>query len=40
MKVGGGGGVAIRLLRSTILTFNFAGGPEGFQFSAGANWPF
>jgi outer membrane protein assembly factor BamA len=40
MKLGGGGGVAVRLLRSTILTFNFAGGPEGFQFSAGANWPF
>jgi len=40
MKLGGGGGVALRLLRSTILTFNFAGGPEGFQFSAGANWPF
>jgi hypothetical protein len=40
MKLGGGGGVAIRLLRSTIITFNFAGGPEGFQFSAGANWPF
>ncbi len=40
MKLGGGGGLAIRLLRSTIITFNFAGGPEGFQFTAGANWPF
>jgi outer membrane protein assembly factor BamA len=40
MKVGGGGGLAIRLLRFTIWTFNFAGGPDGFQFSAGSGWAF
>jgi outer membrane protein assembly factor BamA len=40
LKVGYGGGLAIRILRSTVITFNFAGGPEGFQFSTGARWPF
>jgi outer membrane protein assembly factor BamA len=30
VKVGGGGGVALRILRSSIFTFNFAGGPDGF----------
>jgi hypothetical protein len=40
MKVGGGGGFAIRVLRSSILTFNFAGGPDGFQFSLGNGWMF
>ncbi|HEY7681212.1 MAG TPA: BamA/TamA family outer membrane protein [Gemmatimonadales bacterium] len=40
MKYGGGGGLAIRLLRFTIWTFNFAGGPDGFQFSAGTGWSF
>jgi outer membrane protein assembly factor BamA len=40
MKVGGGGGLAIRLLRFTIWTFNFAGGPDGFQFSTGSGWSF
>ena len=40
MKVGGGGGLAIRLLRFMIWTFNFAGGPDGFQFSAGSGWSF
>lgn len=40
MKVGAGGGLAIRLLRFTIWTFNFAGGPDGFQFSAGSGWSF
>jgi hypothetical protein len=40
MKVGAGGGLAIRLLRFTIWTFNFAGGPDGFQFSAGSGWAF
>jgi outer membrane protein assembly factor BamA len=40
MKVGGGGGLAIRLLRFTIWTFNFATGPDGFQFTAGSGWTF
>jgi outer membrane protein assembly factor BamA len=40
MKVGGGGAVALRILRSTILEFNFAGGPDGFQFSVGNGWMF
>ena len=40
MKVGGGGGVGLRILRSTIFTFNFAGGPDGFNFSVGSGWMF
>jgi outer membrane protein assembly factor BamA len=40
MKVGGGGGVALRILRSSIFTFNFAGGPDGFKFSVGTGWMF
>jgi outer membrane protein assembly factor BamA len=40
MKVGGGGAVALRILRSTILEFNFAGGPDGFSFSVGNGWMF
>jgi hypothetical protein len=40
LKVGGGGGVALRILRPTIFTFNFAGGPDGFNFSVGSGWMF
>ncbi len=40
MKVGGGGGLAIRILRFSVWTFNFAGGPDGFQFSSGTGWSF
>jgi hypothetical protein len=40
MKVGAGGGIALRLLRSTIFTFNFAGGPDGFTFTIGNGWMF
>jgi outer membrane protein assembly factor BamA len=40
LKVGGGGGVALRILRSTIFTFNFAGGPDGFNYSVGSGWTF
>ena len=40
MKVGGGGAIALRILRSTILAFNFGGGPDGFQFSVGNGWMF
>ena len=39
-KVGGGGGVAVRILRSAIFTLNFAGGPDGFTFSMGNGWSF
>ena len=40
MKVGGGGAVGFRILRSTIITLNFAGGPDGFNFSVGNGWMF
>jgi outer membrane protein assembly factor BamA len=40
LKVGGGGGIGLRVLRSTIFTFNFAGGPDGFNFSVGSGWMF
>jgi surface antigen Omp85-like protein len=40
LKWGGGGGIALRILRSSILTFNFAGGPDGFNFSFGQGWMF
>ena len=40
VKVGGGGGVGLRILRSSILTFNFAGGPDGFNTSVGSGWMF
>ena len=40
MKVGGGGGVALRVWSFTTLTFNFAGGPDGFNFTAGSGWSF
>ena len=39
-RLGGGGGVAIRILRSAILSLNFAGGPNGFNFSMGNGWAF
>ena len=35
-----GGGVALRILRSAVLTFNFAGGGDGFTFSTGTGWTF
>jgi Omp85 superfamily domain len=40
LHVGGGGGIGLRILRSTIFTFNFAGGPDGFNFSVGSGWMF
>lgn len=39
-KVGAGGGIGLRILRSTILTFNLAGGPDGLNFSLGSGWMF
>jgi outer membrane protein assembly factor BamA len=40
LKVGGGGGIALRILRSTIFTLNLAGGPDGFNYSVGSGWMF
>ena len=40
VKVGGGGGVGLRILRSSILTFNIAGGPDGSNWSVGTGWMF
>jgi hypothetical protein len=40
VNVGGGGGIALRILRSTIFVFNFAGGPDGFNFSLSNGWMF
>lgn len=40
LQVGGGGGVAVRVLRTAIFVFNFAGGPDGFNFSFGNGWMF
>jgi outer membrane protein assembly factor BamA len=40
LQVGGGGGIGLRILRSTIFTFNFAGGPDGFNYSVGSGWMF
>jgi outer membrane protein assembly factor BamA len=39
-EIGAGGGVGLRVLRSSLLIFNFAGGPEGFRFSMGTGWAF
>lgn len=40
MKVGGGGGIAIRVLRSSIFVLNYARGPDGGNWSAGSGWMF
>ena len=40
LHIGGGGGLALRILRSTVLQFNFAGGGDGFLFSMGTGWAF
>ncbi len=39
-KVGGGGGLGIRILRSAPLILNFAGGPDGFRFTMSNGWSF
>ena len=38
--VTGGGGLIFRALKAGIMTLNFAGGPEGFVFSATTGWSF
>lgn len=40
VKVGGGGGLAVRILRSTIFTFNYAYGPDGGKFTVASGWMF
>lgn len=40
LKVGGGGGIAARILRSTIFTFNLARGDEGWNFTMNSGWLF
>jgi hypothetical protein len=40
LHVGGGGGLILRILRSTVLNLNFAGGPDGFRFSMGTGYTF
>ncbi len=39
-NLGGGGGLAIRILRSAPLVLNFAGGPDGFRFTMSNGWSF
>ena len=39
-KVGGGGGLAFKVIRSALISINFAGGPDGFTFSMGNAWAF
>lgn len=40
LKLGGGAGIAIRLLRSTMFTFNMAKGDEGWNFTMNSGWMF
>jgi DNA-binding NtrC family response regulator len=35
-----GGGLSLRVLRWAILVFNFAGGPDGFNFTMGQGFAF
>jgi hypothetical protein len=39
-QVGYGGGLSLRVLRWAILVFNFAGGPDGFNFTMGQGFAF
>jgi outer membrane protein assembly factor BamA len=40
LKVGGGAGIGIRVLRSTMFTFNLAKGDEGWNFTMNSGWLF
>ncbi len=40
LRISGGGGAALRFLRSNVWTFNFSGGPDGFQFHLTWGWVF
>ncbi len=39
-KTGLGGGVALRVLRQALVSFYFAKGPNGFNFTSGVGWSF
>jgi hypothetical protein len=39
-KTSFGGGLALRVLRQAVVAFNFARGPEGFNFTSGTGWSF
>ena len=39
-KTGLGGGIALRVLRQALVSFFFAKGPNGFNFSSGTGWSF
>lgn len=39
-QVGGGAGIAIKVIRAALLSINFATGPDGFTFSMGNGWAF
>jgi hypothetical protein len=40
LHVAGGGGFAVRVLRSTVFVFNFAGGGDEFNFTMSTSWMF
>lgn len=40
LHIGGGAGLALRILRSTVLSFNWAWGGDGHLFSMGTGWMF
>ena len=40
MVVTGGGGLMFRALKAGVMSLNFAGGPDGFVFSATTGWAF
>ncbi|HET8624071.1 MAG TPA: hypothetical protein VFM14_10950 [Gemmatimonadales bacterium] len=40
LKVGGGGGIAVRILRSTIFTFTVGRGPDGTNIDLNSGWFF
>jgi len=39
-RPGGGAALAVRILRSTVLSFNWAWGDDGFRFGMGTGWAF
>ena len=40
MKVGGGGALALRIMRGSIITLNYGHGPDGGKWSVGTGWMF
>jgi len=39
-KTGLGGGIALRVMRLALVSFSFAKGPNGFNFTSGTGWSF